>query len=215
MKKHFITAPPPPSGEVGRGLLLLLAFVCAMLLPACRKDPPDPPVPPPVMLPDTLPPLTTVGANTFGCYINGKLWLPKADWKAYFDPAFSPIQSFITSSFNGGYLKAESSIEGMAYLFNFGLSAKKGVYYADFDKVRNTDEFSVYYLDFPKNKWYYPDDRGRHLSNRLEIFYSDTLNNVMAGKFQFTLYKGNDHKITDRKDSIVITDGRFDIRYYH
>lgn len=194
-------------------LMLLLALAYALLLPACHKDPPDPPVPPPVVLPDTLPPLTTVGANTFGCYINGKLWLPKADWKAYFDPSYSPIQSSMNSS-NGGYLKATSSIEGIMHTFSFGLYAKKGVYYANYGGPSSVDEFHVYHLDYQKNKWYYPDDRGRHLGNRLEIFYSDTINNIVAGRFQFTLYRGWNDKITDRKDSIVITDGRFDIRYH-
>ncbi len=194
-------------------LALLLAFAYALLLPACHKDAPDPPVPPPVVLPDTLPPLTTVGANTFGCKVNGKLWLPKADWKAYFDPAYSPIQSSMNVS-NRGYLTVQSSIEGIVHTFSFGLSARKGLYYASFEGISEHDEFSVYYLDHQKKKWYYPDDRGRHLSNKLDIFYSDTLNNIVSGKFQFTLYRGNDKKITDREDSIVITDGRFDIRYH-
>ncbi|CAM4067838.1 putative lipoprotein [Flavobacterium branchiophilum] len=49
----------------------ILTLVATLLLFSCSKDSaPETPA-------DTLPPATTTGANTAGCYINGKLLIPK------------------------------------------------------------------------------------------------------------------------------------------
>jgi len=49
-------------------LFFLLSTILLSL--RCRKDKTANPV-------DQLPPLTTVGANTFGCLVNGSAFLPK------------------------------------------------------------------------------------------------------------------------------------------
>jgi hypothetical protein len=53
---------------------LLLIALFSICMPACKKTKIDP-VPVPAI--DQLPPITQTGANTFGCLINGNVWLPK------------------------------------------------------------------------------------------------------------------------------------------
>lgn len=199
-------------------LALLLAFAYALLLPACHKDAPDPPVPPPVVLPDTLPPLTTVGANTFGCYVNGKLWLPKADWKAYADPEYFRLLSGLSEGapYLGGYMKAKTSTDSARQTISFGFSGNlrgKGIFHTNLDGLIDPGKFEVRVLDHLSGKFYYPDYSRLTQSNRLEVTHLDTVLNILSGEFSFTLYEGWDNKITNRKDSLVITNGRFDVKY--
>ncbi len=66
--------------------------------------------------------------------------------------------------------------------------------------------------DKNSHKRYYP-DTGIVTDNRLEISFLDTANNIISGTFSFRLFEGNNYKITNRNNSVVVTDGRFDIRY--
>ena len=50
---------------------ITLLLLILLLLGACRKDKKTPAI--------TLPPYTEVGANTFGCMIDGKVFVPKSD----------------------------------------------------------------------------------------------------------------------------------------
>src|SRR5690606_1950129 len=53
--------------------LIILSLMLIFAMPGCeieplkKKDPPEP----------TLPPITTEGKNTFGCLVDGKLYLPQ------------------------------------------------------------------------------------------------------------------------------------------
>jgi hypothetical protein len=59
--------------------LLTASFICCSLLfHSCTKTPDEPePDPTPTPCTNCLPPITTEGKNTFGCKVNGKIWLPK------------------------------------------------------------------------------------------------------------------------------------------
>ena len=58
-------------------------LIFPLLLLGCKKDPPAEPKPTdPVM-----PPATQIGANTFGCYIDGELFVANEGWTVWdFDP---------------------------------------------------------------------------------------------------------------------------------
>jgi hypothetical protein len=55
--------------------LLLLIIACANIFAACKKDKNEPNEPVPTG--DQLPAITQTGANTFGCLVNGKVYIPK------------------------------------------------------------------------------------------------------------------------------------------
>ncbi len=208
-----LTRAFPPFGGIIGGLLLF--FV------ACRKETPDPPPPPPPVAekPDTLPPMTTTGANTFGCKVNGKIWVAKADWRSYLNPAFQLFDAFINEKNTppGGFLQANRQVylgdkDWDAQLFQFGLRASEGTYPSrPLGTVGNA--FSVYYRNENTLKWYYATDNKIDSTNQLVITKYDPDNNILSGTFHFKLFRGEKDKITDRKDSLVITDGRFDIIY--
>lgn len=194
-------------------LALLLAFAYALLLPACHKGPPDPPVVPPVVLPDTLPPLTTTGANTFGCKVNGKIWVVKAGDPVPFDPSFQLFASSITEKDGqGGYITVNEFDVGVNQTMSFGLPCRKGIFHTHGDASNDPNRVGIWLSDKNSHKRYYP-DTGIVTDNRLEISFLDTANNIISGTFSFRLFEGNNYKITNRNNSVVVTDGRFDIRY--
>ena len=52
-------------------LTLILLFTIPLLALKCNNDPePNDPI-------DQLPPITQTGENTFGCLVDGEVWLPK------------------------------------------------------------------------------------------------------------------------------------------
>ena len=68
--------------------------------------------------------------------------------------------------------------------------------------------FSVWFKD-THSKWYLPDETVTLTSNRFTISKIDTTKNFISGTFEFTLFNNQ-----NKNDSIVVTDGRFDILYY-
>ncbi len=204
---------------------LLLVSLLALWLLGCRKDPPDPPPPPPPLpvaeKPDTLPPMTTIGARTFGCKVNGKIWVAKADWQAYLNPSFQLFDSWINekNTPQGGFLQANRQIylgdkDWDAQLFQFGIIAVQGKSFpSEPYSTSSGNTFSVYYRNENTLKWYYTTDNKIDSTNQLVITKYDPSKNILSGTFRFKLFRGEKFKITDRKDSLVITDGRFDIIY--
>lgn len=73
-----------------RQLLTLMTFSTFIILTAsqCKKNKPDNTV-------DQLPPETQTGANTFGCLVDGKIFLPKGD------PLAGPIKKAQYQLING------------------------------------------------------------------------------------------------------------------
>ncbi len=105
------------------------------------------------------------------------------------------------------------SSTGIKQAFSFEVPGKVGLYNSMQYSHADSDHFSVYFLDFIASKWYYPTDNKVDTGNQLNITKLDTVNNILSGTFKFKLYRGANDKITNRADSLVITDGRFDIRY--
>ncbi len=210
-----LTRAFPPFGGIIGGLLLF--FV------ACRKETPDPPPPPPPVAekPDTLPPMTTTGANTFGCKVNGKIWVAKADWRSYLNPAFQLFDAFINEKGTpqGGFLQANRQVylgdkDWDIQLFQFGIIAVQGkTFPSEPNSTSSGNAFNVFYSNHNTNKIYVPTDNKIDSTNQLVITKYDPSKNILSGTFRFKLFRGNYDNITDRKDSLVITDGRFDIIY--
>ncbi|HMX39384.1 MAG TPA: hypothetical protein PKD78_03620, partial [Saprospiraceae bacterium] len=155
----------------------------------------------------------------FGCYINGKLWLPKADWKAYFDPIFQLLKAFVNDSaeYVAGYLTVKSALDPVKQTISFGwpdYAKKLGQFHTNKKGVIDHRAFSVWFSDSNPNKWYSPDHTGLNMNNRLDIIHFDTINRVVSGTFRFVLYREANNGSLIRSDSMVFSDGRFDIRYH-
>ena len=75
---------------------ILLIIACANIFAACKKVKTDATT---IIEEEKLPPITQTGANTFGCLINGKVWLPKG-----FDGNFTNSRINIDPTFIDGDL---------------------------------------------------------------------------------------------------------------
>lgn len=171
---------------------LLIPLLCSwtLLLYSCKQDP-EP----------QLPPETQTGANTFGCIVNGKLWLPfQEDGSPAINAYLGSSGTFALAAFlEVGKTNTGGKISNSIALGLKGLN-KIGIYYLD---ERNTyidyanKQIKCYYLCYNKPSFYY--------TGKIEITRFDLGNNIVSGKFEATL------KVPDC-DTIKITNGRFDVK---
>jgi hypothetical protein len=172
MKKHFIW------------LVLLIALV------ACKRDKEQPNPDP------DLPPATQIGANTFGCYINGQPWTPKGRvglgtnfYMSYDSWLFGGLIDIGVYRIVDG-IREDITINGSPvtkigkYLFtkttthNVSFTDKNGVFYRGKDEDVN-------------------------VSGELDITKFDLQNGIISGTFDFKLEKQG-------HPTIEATKGRFD-----
>lgn len=170
---------------------LLIPLLCSwtLLLYSCKQDP-EP----------QLPPETQTGANTFGCMVNGKLWLPsQEDGSPIINAYLGSSGTFTVAAF---IILDRSSSGGEEYEnIALGLKGlnKTGTYYLD---ERNA------YVDYGhdlKKCYYLNVISGSYYTGKIEITRFDLTNNIVSGKFEATL------KVPSC-DTIKITDGRFDVK---
>ncbi|MDX1906375.1 MAG: DUF6252 family protein [Bacteroidia bacterium] len=164
--------------------ILLMAVLLILLLSACDR---------PLFGPN-LPRETQEGANTFGCRVDGEVWLPN-------NPVFPYIST--SSSFGDGTMfvdaddrKGETSISIHFYKKIFSDST--------YSLFHNGADKWVYY--YANNTFYYPDSQQ---AGYLMITRLDTLElGIVSGTFSFDAVNEN-----DSTDVIHITDGRFDLKF--
>jgi hypothetical protein len=155
-----------------------------------------------------LPPITAKGANTFGCLINGEVWVP-----FYNCGTIIPALAYNTPKLDLPY-----------YSVYFEMQAYNSAY-----QIPGNDEWTVAPID---NTFYGVHGTGNYVDSLdiefngyggvYTLFYLyhgprnftittfDTVNHIIAGTFAFTLYylPGNSTYV----DSIAITEGRFDFQ---
>lgn len=149
---------------------------------------------------DTLPPITSEGKNTFGCYVNGQLFCAKG--------------AFNIASLSGGYIKRNFWIKSNYVVMNpnhNGFKYKQKIAFgflnkyplSNFQIVLNSKDIGLF-SDLNTNSKDYITDS---LNNGIVSFSRfDTINRVISGTFYFTA-KSSDSSI------IRVTDGRFDLQY--
>lgn len=171
-------------------ILLLLFFSSLLLNSKCRKE--NEP---------QLPPETTIGANTFGCKIDGKVFVPKGTITS---PALIAQYLFLGNGLGGGWFlnigagnrvdnpKKNISIETDSLLLlegkSYPLKNLKGYAYG-----RHSSDIISYQMTTA--------DLGD-----LYITKHDQVQRILSGRFSFTATNSNNEKVN-------ITEGRFDIRY--
>jgi hypothetical protein len=146
---------------------------------------------------DALPAPTTDGLNTFGCKINGKVWVANGIRNDQ-GPAAKAIEvEFRQLSATSFYLfiHTNASTEDRVQL-----TLPKGVIGTNMLTNRYNDPFAIYY------------DNQFRLFNTIEsnpgklvITRLDTLNRIVSGTFEF------DGQYIVSKEIVHVTEGRFDI----
>ena len=169
-------------------LWLLLLALCSIFA-ACKKD-----HPPKTEL-EKLPPATQTGANTFGCLLNGQVWIPKdnygqATFKLDVDPTFQ----------NGAFgVRAIRYYSGQNFQsVSFGSDSCKTSGGYSFTVNRNRAGYADYGIPLVLSSG----DLGVICIGNFTITRYDVQNRIFSGTFEFTLSKGT--------DTIKITQGRFD-----
>lgn len=185
---------------------LVLTFGWILMLTACHKDGPPPNTYPPPIDYTVLPPATQTGAGTFGCLVDGEVWVPRVPLGTV---TYRDIEALISEKDGTGGGGGSCNLVDIEQQIDNSMEITTGITY------------------FFSNKYCYPDNPGvalrfkktngqRYLSkyfdvdeNCVTITRLDTLNNIISGTFNFTAY--ND--AINKNDKVVITDGRFDLKY--
>ncbi len=142
----------------------------------CKKYSPDPG-------PETLPAETQTGARTFGCLVDGKVWLPKANF---------PYSSLNTTiQYNILNLSSSRGNEHIAIAISNINSTGDYIF-----PVNNN------YADYNVEGVFYKAKQGT-----LTITKYDKTNKILSGRFSFT---GQD---SISKKTVSVTDGRFDVTF--
>ena len=194
---------------------LFITFLAASLFTACSKDNTPPPEP------DKLPEATMVGANTAGCYINGRLIIPKNGINGISGSTSYGLDVFRGINFNNiPYGNDFFSIK-FSNLQDIGPS------YWIYIHLNNLTSGAVFYTLQQSNVQFFED-----ASNNPQIIVRETINNVSGKTFISTQNSGSiiitrfdfvNHVISgtftaslqnqnNRTEIINVTFGRFDIR---
>ncbi len=175
---------------------LILFSTLFLLLFSCKKnDPPETSNEP------VLPPMTHEGLNTFGCYIDGELFV------ANDGPSVVSIPR-LSGSFGGedNILKLQGTrYENGEYLADISFKVKHITEEGEYSMFSFGTELKGYITSGFENCDYYhnPDNYGF-----VRITYLDNEKNIIAGIFEMKLI--NPDCVDTLKE---ITDGRFDFRY--
>jgi hypothetical protein len=168
---------------------------------SCHKEYP----PPDIIDYTVLPAITQNGLNTFGCKMNGDVWIPR-------------VENGNATAYDKGFLLNEKNnsgagridcriIEGSRYEF---LEVIFGPTYFHTGRYNITGNSSTNIIFYPSDlstpyKVNYRDS----LSNWIDISSIDTVRNIASGTFQCIVYHPDDSNFKK-----VITEGRFDMPYY-
>lgn len=169
--------------------LYFLLCLPLLLAASCKKENPSPL--------DKLPPATMTGANTFGCLVNGKVWLPHTE--AFWDPALDVTH---TQWSTGGWQlkigarKDNTSGKSPGILQSFSIN----VWYPIIGNNTITPINSIF-IDFEDCGFYRIDTFSPH---NMLITRLDVVDYIASGTFYFTAIN------EDCQDTIHVTEGRFD-----
>jgi hypothetical protein len=180
-----------------RTTLLILLYSTFLVNGRCKKDKLDPPT--------VLPPITQTGANTFGCRVNGEVWVPFEKCGIGSNPCGEIVVDIVRTSQN--QLPVEIHIgagqrkrDNTSTAFSIQTKTNQSIYSAG-NKIDSVT------INFRKNdgSLYYNYNYYSKIE-RFEITKLDTINKIIAGTFELTLY-------ASPTDSLKITEGRYDLKF--
>jgi hypothetical protein len=189
---------------------ILTLLLIVTLLVQCKDEPVTPPKPKkeePNY--DSLPPITSEGKNTFGCKVDGKVWIPRVKGHS---SQLVPVQisySSVSKSFHAGCLLWSGDTLSQALVIDLGKGQCKGIG----KNYISCDANSTYaYFSDGKREYYNCKQVGiKDTTSYITFTRLDTQNPfIYSGIFDLTLYSYDNVK--QEWLSIRITDGRFDVK---
>ena len=161
--------------------------------------------PPPV--PDTLPPVTQEGKNSFGSLLNGQVLIPKGN-----NGRNNPSVQYDPTSANGSFsLYMYNISKGDSVRQSFQIGAKNLHQPGTYPITTPMTDISIIYnksLTGTNHVWEY---NGQDIANvkqegSVTITKLDLNQQIISGTFSCTLIKKN-------SDTIRVSDGRFDVKF--
>ncbi len=146
---------------------------------------------------DSLPPATQIGAQTFGCLVDGKVFLPKNFGLGRLNVFYQSIGSWYSFNISASNRNGEDFL-GVS-IGGIEIPALNNQTY-----VLTEDESGNIYGGYTQSIDFYTTSNTS--KGILTITKHDTQNFILSGTFEFTVLD-NDGK------EIKITDGRFDVKY--
>jgi hypothetical protein len=191
-------------------------FLLLVFLPQCKDKLPEP-----RPFVETMPPATQEGKNTFGCYVNGELWVPRMNVENPnpYSPGRKPWASYNFDRNGGTFSVGARRYNDDKNIRQFiGISINKdfkgvGEYQLN-SNLRMRDDGGIGRLiDYIADVEFTTDSI---LTGKLIITKLDTSAGIISGLFSFSAkgrYRGPDPDHPRHCDTIHVTDGRFDIRW--
>jgi len=181
--------------------LFLLPFCALFLFSTCKKEEPEN-CSPTSEIPGTLdslglPPVTTIGANTMGCLINGEPWLPLE--RDIFGNLVYDFTFIVGDSSSGGGISVQGrqDYNNLQSVINFSAFPVQQI--GTFDP----EYFGNEYINDATNCGFYDIDQN-YLNDFIEITRIDFDEEVISGRFEMRL-------INNECDTLLVTQGRFDL----
>ncbi len=180
--------------------LLFLVLGSILLAASCKKEP-DP----------VLPPLTFTGANTFGCYIDGRLFIPEKEYN-WLESCGGPSSDYelvdiyetgdyYSITINGSQCADD---EGIQIVLN-KTKIDTGLYplrYNRWDHFLREEEHGAYYRNGSRYH-----NTGMSYMGYCRIHYFNESKNIVSGTFEFSAFNEDD------STRVEVTEGRFDIGF--
>jgi hypothetical protein len=154
---------------------------------------------------DVLPAITAKGANTFGCKVNGKVWIPAGKSNSFqgnLDIIYD--ETFENGSLSIGAYRGDGKDLGENFSIAKNNLNREGEYLIDHS---NSPNYSMIAMFSNKDCSYYIEN-SLTSTGKLIITKLDYQNRIIAGTFEFTIYFKN-----SECGVVEITDGRFDMKY--
>lgn len=181
--------------------LMLLALIFFITIVSCKKENTNS---------DFLPPITETGANTFGCKINGKVWLPYYKCDYFTNPCaeiethyiHQNIDYFLPLSFGLGTERKVGSSHTTFSINNLHFGQP---FVTTLIQGKNIfDSLLISYNDEKNYQSFGYQNQSKDSKNNFTISKLDTINKIISGTFSFIL--------RNYPDSVLVTDGRFDFK---
>jgi hypothetical protein len=148
---------------------------------------------------EQLPPITTTGENTFGCKVNGKVWVAKSNTSF-------PHMFFALDRVNNSQLILSGNlIRRPTDDFTVNLTFSHDIGVVEYTLGYNNDAApSARYIDANKNKFWETDSlRGGGVT----LLRFDSVKQIISGTFYFDCINPETGEI------LKITEGRFDMNF--
>lgn len=178
-------------------LLLTLAFLAF----SCKKDPPIPEPTEPVM-----PPLTHQGLNTFGCRVNGKVWVAGVPFSVG-----GPVKVNTTYHYNSdGLFVVTGTLKNNEDVYDKVIIRGNEIHEVGYYTMYVPNEDRPGFTNWSKDQY----NCSGYLHNidnpgSINITFLDTSARIISGTFEMDLIN---HPSCE-SETLKITEGRFDVNY--